>query len=122
MSRNELPSLLSFTRSIVPSNGIFYYYFDGADKKPILINEQTVRGTISNYSNVYDKSGKQDKDDNIEKKLNPETANIQTIDICYLPPETDRYYIDFSLSFLNKGCSIRRRSIQRYMLPHARFG
>jgi CRISPR-associated protein Csy3 len=93
--------LLSFTRSIVPSNGIFYY-LDGEARKPILIDNQTVRGTISNYSNVYDKSGKQDKDDNIEKKLNPENANIQTIDICYLPPEADRYYIDFSLSFLNK--------------------
>jgi CRISPR-associated protein Csy3 len=101
MSKNNLPSLLSFTRSIVPSNGIFYY-LDGKAKKPILINEQTVRGTISNFSNVYDKSGKQDNEDNIEKKLNPETANIQTIDICYLPPEIDCYYIDFSLSFLNK--------------------
>ncbi|MGR9012860.1 MAG: type I-F CRISPR-associated protein Csy3 [Gammaproteobacteria bacterium] len=101
MPRNNLPSLLSFTRSIVPSNGVFYY-LDGTTKKPILIDNQTVRGTISNYSNVYDKSGKQDNEDNIEKKLNPENANIQTIDICYLPPEMDRYYIDFSLSFLSK--------------------
>jgi CRISPR-associated protein Csy3 len=101
MSKNELPSLLSFTRSIVPSNGVFYY-LEGNTKKPILIEEQTVRGTISNFSNVYDKAGKQEKEENIEKKLNPENANIQTVDICYLPPKIDRYYIDFSLSFLSK--------------------
>ncbi|MDD1606539.1 MAG: type I-F CRISPR-associated protein Csy3, partial [Methylococcaceae bacterium] len=104
MAKNELPTLLSFTRSIVPSNGVFYYVKDGK-QYPILITEQTVRGTISNYSNVYSKTGEQDKADNIEKKLNPENANIQTIDICYLPPDIDSYHLDFSVSFLNKSLS-----------------
>lgn len=91
-----LPSLLNYTRSIIPSNGVFYYLQE-ARKHPIVVTRQTVRGTISNYSNVY-KKGKQENEQEIAKKLDPANANIQTIDVCYLPDEVDTFYLAFSLT------------------------
>ncbi len=94
----KIPSLLSFTRSIIPSNGIFYYLDKNDKKQPIVIQKQTVRGSIANYANVY-KEGKQDKEENIEKELRPENANIQKIDTCYLDPDVKRFSVSFSVNF-----------------------
>ncbi|MDD1617684.1 MAG: hypothetical protein LUQ28_14675 [Methylococcaceae bacterium] len=40
MAKNDLPTLLSFTRSIVPSNGVFYYLKD-EKKYPITFKPST---------------------------------------------------------------------------------
>ncbi|MGV6810106.1 MAG: type I-F CRISPR-associated protein Csy3 [bacterium] len=105
-----IPALLNYTRSIIPSNGVFYYQRHHTDNRtneqpttqthPILINRQTVRGTIANYGNVYSK-GKQAKDSDLAKKLDPANANIQTVDMCYLPDDIDTFFLRFSLSITN---------------------
>ncbi len=94
----ELPTVLNYSGSIVPSNGLFTYFGSSVDSpEPVLIKEQTVRGTISNYSNAHKKKGEA----NPEKALDPERANIQKIDICYLPNTIDTFYLQFSVKFLN---------------------
>ncbi|MEN9501648.1 MAG: hypothetical protein RI964_933 [Pseudomonadota bacterium] len=91
-----LPSMLNYTRSIIPSNGVFFYR-DGEQEQPITVHQQTVRGTIANYGNVY-KNDKQD-DKELAKQLDPANANIQRIDVCYLPDAVDTFCLRFSVTF-----------------------
>ncbi|MCP3945017.1 MAG: type I-F CRISPR-associated protein Csy3 [Desulfobacteraceae bacterium] len=105
----EIPSMLNYSRSIVPSNGLFTY-LRGQDVEPVLIQQQTVRGTISNYSNVHKKKG----EDNLEKQLDPERANIQTIDVCYLPNDIDTFFLNFSVKFLNNTAFPGACNVQRF--------
>ncbi|TXH61944.1 MAG: type I-F CRISPR-associated protein Csy3 [Thiothrix sp.] len=91
-----LPSMLNYTRSIIPSNGVFFYR-EGEQEQPITVYQQTVRGTIANYNNVY-KNEKQD-DKELAKLLDPANANIQRIDVCYLPDAVDTFYLRFSVTF-----------------------
>ena len=97
MAKLELPSMLNYTRSIIPSNGLFTCKGNDADCGPVLITRQTQRGTISNYSGI-DRSGKKSETEQ-EKLLDPKNANIQTIDVCYLPETCDRFQLSFSLTF-----------------------
>lgn len=97
MAKLELPSMLNYTRSIIPSNGLFTCKGNDADCGPVLITRQTQRGTISNYSGI-DRSGKKSETEQ-EKILDPKNANIQTIDVCYLPETCDRFQLDFSMTF-----------------------
>lgn len=91
-----LPSMLNYTRSIIPSNGVFFYRA-GEQEQPIAVYQQTVRGTIANYGNVY-KNDKQD-DKELAKQLDPANANIQRIDVCYLPDAVDSFCLRFSVTF-----------------------
>ena len=100
MAKLELPSMLNYTRSIIPSNGLFTCKGNDADCGPVLITRQTQRGTISNYSGI-DRSGQKSKTEQ-EKLLDPKNANIQTIDVCYLPETCDRFQLSFSLTFSNQ--------------------
>ena len=92
-----LPSMLNYTRSIIPSNGVFFYR-DGEQEKPITVHQQTVRGTIANYGNVY-KGDKQQSESDLAKQLDPANANIQRIDVCYLPDAVDTFCLRFSVTF-----------------------
>lgn len=103
MAKLNLPSLLNYTRSIVPSNGVFKSTSsesENAEWVPIAIQEQTVRGTISNYGDLKEEKDPNKTTENVEKKLRPENANIQTIDVCFLPAEHDRFQVSFSVNFL----------------------
>ena len=103
MEKIKLPTVLNYSGSIVPSNGLFTYVEEGFVQKdrPVLITTQTQRGTISNYGNVHKAKGEA----NIEKALNPENANIQTIDVCYMPNNADVFHLAFSVKFLNNTVS-----------------
>ncbi|MDA3791754.1 MAG: type I-F CRISPR-associated protein Csy3 [Desulfobacula sp.] len=93
----KIPSVLNFAGSIVPSNGLFTCVGNNQEESPLLIDTQTQRGTISNYGNVHKAKGEA----NVEKALNPENANIQKIDVCYLPNTADIFNLTFSVKFLN---------------------
>ncbi|OQX11166.1 MAG: type I-F CRISPR-associated protein Csy3 [Thiothrix lacustris] len=92
-----LPSMLNYTRSIIPSNGVFFYR-EGDQEKPITVHQQTVRGTIANYGNVY-KNDKQQSESDLAKQLDPANANIQRIDVCYLPDAVEQFCLRFSVTF-----------------------
>jgi CRISPR-associated protein Csy3 len=97
-----LPSMLNYTRSIIPSNGVFFYTENGQEK-PVEVYQQTVRGTIASFSGVpRDVKKSVDETDAKEisaKLLDPTNANIQRIDVCYLPNTVDRFHLRFSVTF-----------------------
>ncbi|ADJ29629.1 type I-F CRISPR-associated protein Csy3 [Nitrosococcus watsonii] len=97
MATVQLPSLLNYTRSIVPSEGTFWVA--NADNRPLLIQDKTVLGTIANYSSVY-KKDKQRDEDAINKEMMAGDNNIQRVDSCHLPADVDTFELRFTLKFL----------------------
>lgn len=89
MSQNFIfPSLLSYCGSLKPSIGFFYAIReDNNEKKPLLVNEESIRGTHANY-------GAQQKETNIG------SPNLQLIDRAYLPAGFDQCQITFSLNVI----------------------
>ena len=94
----KIPTLLNYTRSIVPSEGIF---FAKSEKEiiPLSVGEKTVLGTIASYSNVYAKD-KQKAEDVINKEMMAGGNNIQRVDVCHLPVDYDTFRLRFTLKFL----------------------
>src|SRR5438093_915533 len=88
MSKLSLPNLLSYTRSLQPSLGEFYYLRDGKEL-PIPVKDITIRGSISDFKSGTGKNLK-----------NIDTPNIQKIDVAHLPNDIDTYYVRFSLTVL----------------------
>ncbi len=97
MAKVKLPTMLNYTRSIVPSNGVFTCQIKDGEDCPVLVTTQTVRGTISNYSGI-DRSGKKG-DSEQQKLLDINNANIQSIDVCYLPQDSAVFQLSFSVTF-----------------------
>ncbi len=93
MAKNNLPSLFSCNGSIKPGYGVFYGVNSDrpTEETPVLVYEETVLGTISNYINV-------DKE-KAERELNPDNANPKTVDKCHLPPNTDILRVKTSINF-----------------------
>lgn len=85
----QLPTLISYRRSISPSPALFYAItFDG-EKVPIEVKTHGKRGAISDY-----KAGHGEKDVNLGEWL-PFTQ-----DLCTLPHNSNQLLIEFSLKIL----------------------
>lgn len=97
MATIQLPSLLNYTRSIVPSEGTFWVA--NAANRPLSVQDKTVLGTIANYSSVY-KKDKQLDEDVINKEMMAGGNNIQRVDSCHLPADADTFELRFTLKFL----------------------
>lgn len=94
---NEIPSILSFEKKLVPSDGRLY----GVQWKDRLNNGQhlslqeiSVRGTNSS------RLKKAMKDDPAKLDHDVENANLQTIDTCALSNEQDTLKLSFTLKIL----------------------
>jgi CRISPR-associated protein Csy3 len=99
----NLPNFLNYTRSISIGEGFMYGIKSTDEGKsefvPIEVVKRGIRGTISNYSNIYE-NGAARKDDDIQKQVkSPENANLQQIESAYLPNDCDRIAIKFSVAF-----------------------
>ncbi len=92
MARTKLPTLLNYTRSMVPSEGVFWAVNEDK-REPLTISEKTVLGTIANYSGVYKKGDQQQDEKKINKEMMAGGNNIQRIDACHLPPEFDSFQL-----------------------------
>ena len=103
MAAKPIPSLMNYTRSIVPSEGVFWALREG-ERVALSLAEKTVLGTIANYSGVY-KSGKQQSEEAINKAQQAGGNNIQKVDSCHLPPDVDTFVLEFTLKFLSKSLS-----------------
>lgn len=96
-TKAALPSFLNFNRSISPSEALLFG--TTADKAiPVEVIRRGVRGAISSYGNVY-KGERVDSADNIGKQLDPKNANLQEIDVSFLPVGTERLSQRFSVIF-----------------------
>lgn len=88
-----IPSLLSYERSINPSEAAFWGVMPDGEVVPVPLKQDvTVRGSISNHSAIHGKAS------DVVKQLKPENANIQRSDYCYLPADCSRFKISFSLA------------------------
>jgi len=97
----KIPSMLNYTRSIIPSEGTFWAV-KGDKKVAVLVAEKTVLGTIANYGGV-DRTAKADAEKESAKVATPGANNIQRIHACSLPSDCDRLALEFSLKFMNNG-------------------
>ncbi|ADE14360.1 CRISPR-associated protein, Csy3 family [Nitrosococcus halophilus Nc 4] len=98
MASVQIPPLLNYTRSIIPSEGTFWVSNEA--NRPLLIQDKTVLGTIANYSSVY-KKDKQRDEEAINKEMMAGANNIQRVDSCHLPADADTFEFRFTLKFLD---------------------
>lgn len=115
---NALPNFMNFVRSISPSEGLLEgINASGGKAKPVLVVEKTVRGSISNYMPAAHKVGTADAStkeiapekgtakgdaaqkaiDEVSKELDPSNANIQRVDVAFLPEGADRLKLSYSI-------------------------
>lgn len=96
--KNSIPSVLSFERKLVPSDGFFYgTVWDRRqtdEAEPLVIVEKSVRGTISH------RVEKKNSEDSLKKISDPENANLQIVDHCALAIDQDTLKVVFTLKVL----------------------
>ncbi|MEX6199187.1 type I-F CRISPR-associated protein Csy3 [Providencia stuartii] len=93
---NDVASVLAFEKKLVPSDG--YFYGTSWDHKsqctPLVLQEKSVRGTISNRLKGPVKN------DPLKLNAEVEKANLQTIDACALGTQQDTLKHQFTLKIL----------------------
>lgn len=102
------PSFLNYNRSISPSEGLLFGMKSDGSCVPVEVIKRGVRGAISSYANVY-KEKKVESSENIAKQLDPKNANLQQIEVAFLPQDAERLALRFSVvvqnnSFAPAGC------------------
>jgi len=95
-----LPSFLNYNRSISPSEGLLYGVTSQGEYVPVEVIKRGIRGAISSYSNVY-KGEKAESSENIAKQLDPKNANLQQIEVAFLPHTAERLALQFSVVVQN---------------------
>ncbi len=99
----ELPSNLSFRRSIEVSEGeLFSVLPDGGKKdilKPVHVVQTTVRGAMAAYVSGYAKGGAALTGESLVKAQNPASPNIQSIDRANLDANSETLAVKFSVAF-----------------------
>ncbi|EPL3990974.1 type I-F CRISPR-associated protein Csy3 [Providencia stuartii] len=93
---NDVVSVLAFEKKLVPSDG--YFYGTSWDHKsqctPLVLQEKSVRGTISNRLKGSVKN------DPLKLNAEVEKANLQTVDACALGTQQDTLKHQFTLKIL----------------------
>ena len=95
MAKFIFPSVLSFSRSIQPTIGYLYSVKspNSADDKPVIIEQETLRTTFSNY-------GEREKITKLVSDEKAGTSNIQTVEAAYVSKGYSWLKAAFSVSFL----------------------
>lgn len=92
----DTASVLAFEKKLVPSDG--YFYGTNWDRKseftPLVLQEKSVRGTISNRLKAADKNDPAKLDAKVE------SPNLQTVDACALDTDHDTLKHYFTLKVL----------------------
>jgi CRISPR-associated protein Csy3 len=101
--RFTLPANLSFRRSIDVSDGLMYSVMPDGTRRPVIVEQVTVRGAMGNSTAGYDKQGKPLVGEALEKAQNPTKPNIQSIDRAALDADSDVLEVSFSLAFHGGG-------------------
>ncbi|MGD0959247.1 MAG: type I-F CRISPR-associated protein Cas7f/Csy3, partial [Methylomonas sp.] len=97
------PSTLAFTRSLEPS--LFAFFAENsldnnAAKKAVLVTEEALRGTISNYMDSSVLSAHLAKANDEKSEKNPRNANLQSVEKASLPIGFDTLVAEGHISFL----------------------
>jgi CRISPR-associated protein Csy3 len=91
-------SVLAFEKKLVPSDGLMYgttWEERNGKSIPLVLQEKSVRGTISN------RLKKAIADDPIKLDAEIKKANLQRVDNCALFPEQDTLKLNFTLKILS---------------------
>jgi len=108
MTKEKIPSVLSFEKKLVPSDGYFYgarwseINFENlkdTKKQPLELIEKSVRGVIGNRFGPKDKKDFDKDPTKLDSKV--ENANLQTIDACFLGENQDTLIMHFTLKILS---------------------
>ncbi len=93
---NDTASVLAFEKKLVPSDGYLYgTNWDTKDKStPLILQEKSVRGTISNRLKAAVQK------DPLKLNAEVEKANLQRVDACALGQEQDTLKLHFTLKVL----------------------
>ncbi|PJC87381.1 type I-F CRISPR-associated protein Csy3 [Vibrio sp. HA2012] len=93
---NDTASVLAFEKKLVPSDGYLYgTNWDTKDKAtPLVLQEKSVRGTISNRLKAAVQN------DPLKLNAEVEKANLQRVDACALGQEQDTLKLHFTLKVL----------------------
>ncbi|MEA5368535.1 type I-F CRISPR-associated protein Csy3 [Vibrio parahaemolyticus] len=93
---NDTASVLAFEKKLVPSDGYLYgTNWDTKDKAtPLVLQEKSVRGTISNRLKAAVQK------DPLKLNAEVEKANLQRVDACALGQEQDTLKLHFTLKVL----------------------
>ncbi|WP_417614937.1 type I-F CRISPR-associated protein Csy3 [Oceanisphaera sp.] len=96
MAKNDTASVLAFEKKLVPSDGFFYgtTWDNKGNFTPLVLQEKSVRGTISNRLKAAVKNDPAKLDAEVEK------PNLQTVDVCALGTEQDTLKHYFTLKVL----------------------
>lgn len=98
MAKKEtsIPSVLSFEKKLVPSDGYFYgtSWENRSDTKPLHLIEKSVRGTVSH------RLKKTSDADMLKLNMDIAHANPQTVDSCALAEHHDTLKVSFTLKVL----------------------
>ena len=100
IQERKLPTVLSFERKLVPSDGLFYgtTWENRHEKRfenAIVVKEKSVRGTISN------KLQPAEEDDPAKINAKIQNANPQTVDSASLKSDQDTLKVCFTLKILS---------------------
>ena len=98
-----LPANLSFRRSIDVSDGLMYSVMPDGTRRPVVVEQVTVRGAMGNSTAGYTKQGVPLVGEALEKAQNPTKPNIQSIDRAALDVDSDILELAFSLAFHGGG-------------------
>lgn len=94
--KENVVSVLAFEKKLVTSDGYMYgTTWENRDVvAPLLLQEKSVRGTISNRLKAAIKGDPQKLNAEVEK------PNLQRVDACALEPEQDTLKLNFTLKVL----------------------
>lgn len=103
MAKNKMPStipsVLAFEKKLVPSDGqMFACRWDErieSTARPLAVQSKSVRGTISNRLSIALEKDPAKLDAEVEK------PNLQTVDHCALPSDSDTLKLRFTLKVLS---------------------
>ena len=94
--KGSIASVLAFEKKLVPSDAYLYgtTWADKTAQTPLMLQEKSVRGTISN------RLKQAIKNDPVKLNAEVEKANLQRVDACSLSVEQDTLKVQFTLKVL----------------------
>lgn len=90
MTKLVLPSLLSYSRSIQPSQGYFYAMDKEGNEVPVQITTENLRATFSDFTSANGNK----KSEDLAK------GNIHKVQSAYMPYDSEALIVKFSVKFL----------------------
>lgn len=106
---HPLPSFFSYERSLTPTSGYFFGVNAAGEEIPVRVEEETLTGSMSAYSNglTNEFASLPETED---KKKDPGQANVKRTDTARVPAGCDRLRVRFSVTVHAKSLTAQSSS------------